>query len=57
MDAVRMPRPAINRADWLKEQLEQQLQDEIEEACVWRDLLEHAFRQVDWLEIIQANLD
>lgn len=57
MDAVRMPRPPIDRADWLKEQLEQQLQDEIEEACVWRDLLEHAFRQVDWLEIIQANLD
>ena len=52
-----MPRPPINRADWLKEQLEQRLQDEIEEACVWRDLLEHAFRQVDWLEIIQANLD
>ncbi|QHN43018.1 hypothetical protein GII36_04130 [Candidatus Mycosynbacter amalyticus] len=49
--------PAVDKADWLKERLEWQLNDEIEDACMWRDLLQHAFRQVDWLEIIKANLD
>ncbi len=49
--------PAVDKADWLKERLEWQLNDEIEEPCMWRDLLQHAFRQVDWLEIIKANLD
>lgn len=57
MDAVSMPCPAVDKVDWLKEQLEWQLDDVNEEACVWRDLLQHAFRQVDWLEIIKANLD
>ena len=57
MEAVSMQCPAVDKADWLKERLEWQLNDEIEEACMWRDLLQHAFRQVDWLEIIKANLD
>ena len=57
VEAVSMQCPAVDKADWLKERLEWQLDDEIEEACIWRDLLQHAFRQVDWLEIIKANLD
>ena len=57
MEAVSMQCPAVDKADWLKERLEWQLNDEIEDARMWRDLLQHASRQVDWLEIIKANLD
>ncbi len=43
------------RSQWLKDMLEEQLDDEIESPCLWRDLLQHAFRQVDWREIVENN--
>jgi hypothetical protein len=43
------------RSQWLKDMLEEQLDDEIETPCLWRDLLQHAFRQVDWREIVENN--
>lgn len=45
---------AYEQADWLRERLSLQLDDEIETPCLWQDLLRHAFGQVDWLEIVQA---
>ena len=56
MEAVAMQCPATDKAEWLKESLELQLDDEIDVPCMWRDLLRHAFNQVDWLEIIKGNL-
>ena len=45
---------AYEQANWLRERLSLQLDDEIETPCLWQDLLRHAFGQVDWLEIVQA---
>ena len=46
---------AYERSQWLKDILEEQLDDEIETPCLWRDLLSHAFRMVNWLEVIESN--
>lgn len=45
---------AYEQADWLRERLSLQLDDEIDVPCLWQDLLRHAFGQVEWLEIVRA---
>ena len=57
MEAVNMQAPAYEKAEWLKELLEQQLDCEVEVPCLWRDLLQTAFAEIDWLEVIKNNLD
>lgn len=42
-----------DQADWLEQQLREQLDDEIDEACLWQDLLHTAFERVNWFEIIE----
>lgn len=56
MEAVSLQRPAVDKAEWLRAQLEEQLDMEVVEPCLWCDLLQHAFRRVDWLEIVKGNL-
>ena len=55
MEAINLPCPATDKAEWLKSSLELQLDGEIDVPCLWRDLLRHAFSQVEWLEIIKSN--
>ena len=45
------------QSQWLKDILEEQLDDEIETPCLWRDLLQHAFAQVNWREIVENNAE
>lgn len=57
MEAINMQCPVFDKAEWLKDLLERQLDDEIDEPCIWRDLMQHAFRQIDWVEVIKANIE
>ena len=57
MDAISVPAPAYEKAEWLKGQLEIQLDDELGVACMWQDLLRHAFNQIDWVELVRTNLE
>ena len=41
--------------EWLKCQLEAQLECEIEDSSVWRDLLRRSFDKIAWFEIIHLN--
>jgi hypothetical protein len=57
MEAVSLQCPAVDKAEWLRSQLEEQLDIEVVAPCLWRDLLQHAFRRVDWLEIVKGSLE
>jgi len=57
MDAISVPAPAYEKAEWLKGQLEMQLDEELGVACMWQDLLRHAFNQIDWVELVRTNLE
>jgi hypothetical protein len=58
MEATTLPdKVHWERGEWLRDILSEQLDDEIEEPCMWRDLLRHSFSQIDWTEIIMNNLE
>lgn len=40
-----------DQAEWLKEQMSIQLRDEIDTPCLWHDLLQAAFGEIDWVEL------
>ena len=43
------------KAEWLKTELSQQLDDESSEASLWSDLLNTAFDSINWVEAIECN--
>ncbi len=45
------------RANWLEQQLREQLAEEAGEASMWSDLLSTAFHRVNWVEVIESNRD
>jgi hypothetical protein len=47
----------FERADWLEQQLRDQLADEAGEASMWSDLLNTAFARINWVEVIENNKD
>lgn len=55
MQAVENFKEAWKGAEWLKMRLQDQLDCEIDQASLWQDLLQQAFDQVDWIEIIENN--
>jgi len=57
MGALKIEGEVFDQADWLERQLRQQLDDEIDTACLWQDLLRCAFDRISWLEVIEKNLD
>lgn len=54
-EACTMDAPDWEKAEWLRDTLSYQLEDEIDEPCMWRDLLHHAFASVDWQEVIRGG--
>ena len=47
----------FERADWLEQQLRDQLDDEAGDASLWSDLLSTAFYRINWVEVIEHNQD
>lgn len=47
----------FERADWLEQQLRDQLADEAGEASMWSDLLNTAFARINWVEVVENNKD
>ena len=45
------------QAEWLEMMLRYELDDEIDEPCLWRDLLRAAFGRINWSEIIENNIE
>ena len=41
------------QAEWLGEQMRMQLDQEIAVPCLWSDLLNAAFSQINWREIVE----
>ena len=56
-DALRVEGETFEKADWLERHLCWQLEDEINEASLWQDLLNLAFDRISWIEVIEKNLD
>lgn len=56
-EAISMFNSALVSAEWLKEQIRDQLDDESAIASMWSDLLSTAFYRINWQEIIASNLD
>ena len=42
-------------AEYLEQELREQLEDEIDVACLWQDLLGTAFDRIDWTEVVTKN--
>lgn len=47
----------IEKAEWLERHLREQLDDELEVASLWQDLLRTAFDRINWVEVVESNLD
>mgnify|MGYP005608725239 FL=1 len=45
------------QAEWLEMMLRYELDDEIDEPCLWQDLLCAAFGRINWSEIIENNIE
>ena len=56
-EALKLEAEVYKKAEWLKRSLSWQLEDIINEASLWQDLLNQAFNRIDWIEIIKNNLD
>lgn len=55
VDAIGLKCPAVDKAEWLKDAIEQELYMTIDSPCVWQDLLVSCMTRVDWCEIIKSN--
>lgn len=44
-------------AEWLEEQLRDQLAEEAGDASMWADLLNTAIYRINWVEVIENNRD
>ena len=47
----------FKRAEWLEEQLREDLDYEAGNASMWSDLLSTAFCRINWVEVIENNSD
>ena len=56
-EALRIKGEVFDKANWLEKHLRWQLEDEINEASLWQDLLNLAFDRISWIEVIEKNLD
>lgn len=56
-EALKLDGETFKKADWLKQRFSWQLEDIIDEASLWQDLLNQAFSRIEWIEIINNNLD
>ncbi len=54
-DALRQPGEISDQADYLEQSLRDQLDDEVGNASMWRDLLSTAFDRINWVEVIDNN--
>jgi len=45
------------QAEWLEMMLRYELDDEIDEPCLWQDLLRAAFGRINWSEIIENSIE
>lgn len=54
-EAIAIDGSVYDKADWLEEQLRDRLDCEIEQACIWQDLLHTAFGRINWPEVIENN--
>ena len=56
-EALELKGEALDKANCLKKHMSWQLEDEITEASLWQDLLQCAFDRINWIEIINNNLE
>ena len=45
----------LKRANWIEQQLSEQLDNRINQASLWSDLLSTAFYRVNWVEVVRNN--
>ena len=57
IEALKIKGETIDKANWLEKHLRWQLEDEIDEASLWQDLLNCAFDRISWVEVIEKNLN
>jgi hypothetical protein len=56
-EALQVKGEIIDKANWLEKHMRWQLEDEISGSSLWQDLLNCAFDQISWVEVIEKNLD
>ena len=54
-EALELDTDDLEKAQWLKKQIEVEMYDLPLEASLWCDLLGTALARVDWLEVIENN--
>ena len=54
--ALKVSGEVYDKANWLESRLRLQLDQEIDVACLWQDLLRSAFDRISWSEVIEKNL-
>lgn len=57
LEANKHSKTKFGRADWLEQQLRDQLYDAAGDASLWSDLLSTAFCRINWVEVIENNSD
>ena len=55
--AIKIAGESFDKANWLEARLRRQLDCEIETACLWQDILRLAFDRINWIEVIEKNLE
>lgn len=55
--AIRENNTISETAMYIEEELRYQLQDELDTASLWQDLLGTAFDRIDWEEIVTKNVE
>lgn len=53
LEAKRQGDDLGEQAYWLQVQLRDQLESTLEEADLWRDLLDTAFERINWVEVLE----
>lgn len=54
-EARRQGEESFDQADWLEQELREQLDCTLEEADMWRDLLNTAFNRINWVEVVENS--
>lgn len=57
LESYRRSSADYERAEWLEQQLRDQLVNEAGESSMWSDLLSTAFARINWVEVIENNKD
>ena len=55
LEAGRQGEEPFDRADWLERQLREQLEDTMDEASMWCDLINTAFNRINWVEVVERS--